>query len=60
MHDAEPVTRCRVTIVIETVALADYLWLWARARNDELVADLRRRGIDAVGIRIDIDGYLNP
>jgi len=49
-----------VAIVIETTALADFVWLWARARNAELIHDLRRRGLDAAGVRIDVDGYLNP
>ncbi|MGH8920743.1 MAG: hypothetical protein ACRD0H_20820 [Actinomycetes bacterium] len=34
--------------------------LWAQARNDELVHDLRRRGIHAAGVRIHVDGYLSP
>ncbi len=60
MHADEHSPRCRVAIVIETVAEADYVWQWARARSAELVADLRQRGIDAAAVRIDVDGYLNP
>ena len=60
MHAEEHSPRCRVAIVIETVAEADYVWQWARARNADLIKDLRQRGIDAAGVRIDVDGYLNP
>ncbi len=56
MHEDERSPRRRVAIVIETTALADYVWLWTRARNAELIHDLRRRGIDAAGVRIDVDG----
>ncbi len=51
---------CRVAIVIDVDAGDDYLWIWARARSDDLVTELRHHGITADPVRIHIDGYLNP
>jgi hypothetical protein len=55
----QPHTR-RVAIVIDIAAGDDYLWIWARARSDDLVSELRHHGITADPVRIHIDGYLNP
>ena len=52
--------RHRVAIVIDASADEDYLWIWAKARLSDLVADLRGPGIDAVPVRIHVDGFLCP
>ena len=52
--------RHRVAIVVDIRAGEQYLWAWAKFHLGELVADLRPRGVDAVPVRVHVDGFLGP
>jgi hypothetical protein len=60
MQLEDELLRHRVAIVVEVDADENYLWIWAKTRLADLVADLRRRGVSATAVRIHVDGFLNP